>query len=385
MVSTRMLMNNLSGGIYYAVVYSGTGSYKLDLSNETQNDAGSGTDAGDRITKALAIKPDNSFSGEMGGFDEDDWYRFDIPPGHILKLFFTPQANSDAMKFSLRSFERSEVWYSGVVPPGETRLERVMMNNSSGGTYYLQAYSGSGHYGFEIFIEGQNDAASGTDAGDKMAEALKIIPDRSYSGEMGGYDENDWYRFDIPAGGILKMTLANYEDGEPMKFSLRDVDGNEVWQSEDLSAGITQSTRLMGNNATGGIYFLEAFHGSGSYKFEVLLESQNDGDSGTDAGDKITEALKIKHGRPISGELGGFDMEDWYTFSPLEKASIEFTANEDGEPLKLSMGSVARRKVLYTAELSPGITRTFQIPSDVQAPYFLKVYGGNSKYSFEIK
>ncbi|GAG65982.1 unnamed protein product, partial [marine sediment metagenome] len=174
--STRILLNNLSGGIYYAVVYSGIGPYKLDLFIETQNDAGSGTDAGDKITKALAIEPGSSFFGEMGAFDEEDWYRFDIPPGHILKLSFTPDASSEAMKFSLRSFERSEVWYSGVVPAGETRPKRVMMNNSSGGTYYLEAYYGSGPYGFEISTESQNDAASGTDAGDKIAEALKIIP-----------------------------------------------------------------------------------------------------------------------------------------------------------------------------------------------------------------
>ncbi len=195
--STRILLNNLSGGIYYAVVYSGIGPYKLDLFIETQNDAGSGTDAGDKITKALAIEPGSSFFGEIGAFDEEDWYRFDIPPGHILKLSFTPNASSEAMKFSLRNFERSEVWYSGVVPAGETRPKRVMMNNSSGGTYYLEAYYGSGPYGFEISTQSQNDAASGTDAGDKIAEALKIIPGRSYSGELGGYDESDWYRFNI--------------------------------------------------------------------------------------------------------------------------------------------------------------------------------------------
>ena len=383
--STRMMMNNMSAGIYYAVVDSGIGSYKLDFFSETQNDAGSGIDAGDRITKALAIKPGSSFFGEMGGFDEEDWYRFDIPPGHILKLLFTPNESSEAMKFSLRSFDRSEVWYSGVVPPGETRLERVMMNNSSGGTYYLEAYYGNGQYGFEIFIEGQNDAASGTDAGDKMAEALKIMPGRSYSGELGGYDENDWYRFDIPGGSILKMALANNEDGEPMKFSFRNVDGIEVWRSEVIPPGTAESTRMMMNSRTGGIYFLEAFYGSGLYKFEVLMESQNDGDSGTDAGDKITEALKIKQGRSISGELGGFDKEDWYSFSPPEGKSIQFTSHKDGEPLKLSMGNVARRKVLYTAELTPGITKTFEIPRDVRPPYFLKVYGGSSKYSFEIK
>ncbi|MGD8962862.1 MAG: hypothetical protein PVH43_10130, partial [Desulfobacterales bacterium] len=251
--SSRMLMNNLSGGIYYAVVYSGIGPYKLDLFIESQNDAGSGVDAGDRITKALAINPNSSFLGEMGGFDEEDWYRFDIPPGHILKLAFGPSEGSRAMKFSLRSFEHSEVWYSGVVSPGETKLKRVMMNTTSGGTYYLEAYYGDGHYGFDVFIEKQNDALSGTDAGDKMADAHKIFPGRSYSGELGGYDETDWYRFDMPAGSILKMSLKSDKDSGPVQFSFRNVDGRQIWHSDEVRPDMTVSTRLITNNTMGGI------------------------------------------------------------------------------------------------------------------------------------
>ena len=383
--SKRILLNNLSGGIYYAVVYSGSGPYKLDLYIEAQNDAGSGTDAGDKITKALAIEPGSSLFGEMGAFDEEDWYRFDIPPGHILKLAFTPGAGSEAMKFSLRSFERSEVWYSGVVPAGETRAKRVMMNNSSGGTYYLQAYDGSGPYGFEIFIESQNDAAAGADAGDKIAEALKIIPGRSYAGELGGYDERDWYRFDIPAGSVIKMSLSNDKEGAPVKFSFRNVDGVEVWRSEELPRGAENTIRMLVNNTTGGIYFLEAFDGGGPYEFGIFSEQQNDAGLGTDAGDRITEAARITSERTIAGELGGLDQEDWYTFSLPERKAIQFTPDKEGEPLRLSMGSVARKKVLYTAELTPGVTETFEVPKDMQPPYFLRVYGGSSKYSFEIQ
>ncbi len=383
--STRMLMNNLSGGIYYAVVHSGIGPYKLDLNLETQNDAGLGTDAGDKITKALAIEPGSPFFGEMGAFDEEDWYRFDIPAGHILKLSFTPNASSEAMKFSLRSFERSEVWYSGVVPAGETRPKRVMMNNASGGTYYLQAYYGSGHYGFEIFIESQNDAASGTDAGDKIAEAFKIRPGRSYSGELGGYDESDWYRFDIPAGSVLKMTLSNYTESTPMSFSFRNADGVEVWRLDDIPPGDKNTTRMLVNNTTGGIYFLEAFDGSGPYEFKIYSEQQNDAGFGSDAGDRIAEATKITSQRSITGELGDLDYEDWYTFSLLEGKAIQFTSDTNGEPLKLSMGNVARKKVLYTAELTPGESETFEVPKEMQPPYFLRIYGGKSKYSFEIK
>jgi len=383
--STRMLMNNLSGGIYYAVVYSGIGPYKFDLFIESQNDAGSGVDAGDRITKALAITPNSSFLGEMGGFDEEDWYRFDIPPGHIIKLVFGPSESSEAMKFSLRSFEHSEVWYSGVVSPGETKLKRVMMNTTSGGTYYLEAYYGRGRYGFDVLIEKQNDALSGTDAGDKMADALKILPGRSYSGELGGYDETDWYRFDMLAGSILNMSLTSNKDSETVQFSIRDVDGTEIWRSEEVLPDMTVSTRMMTNNVTGGIYFLEVLDGSGTYEFEILTEHQNDAGLSADAGDRIAGAVKITAGRSITGELGGLDEQDWYTFSDRERKTIEFITAADGKPLKLSIGDAAHRKGLYTAELTPGTTRTFEIPQNLRPPYYLRVYGGSSKYQFEIK
>jgi hypothetical protein len=383
--STRMMMNNTSGGIYYAVVYSGIGPYQLDLFVESQNDGGSGADAGDSITKALDIKQGHSYLGELGGFDENDWYRFDVPAGHILNLAFTPKQSAESMKFSLRSFERSEIWYSGVVPPGDKKPKRVMMNNSSGGTYYLEASYGSGQYEFEIFTESQNDAGSQTDAGDKISEALKVETDRAYSGELGGYDDKDWYRFDILPGSVLKIALTTYEEGEPVKFSFRDAKRNRIWHIEDTFPGHTESTRVVVNNSAGGTYFLEAFYGSGPYEFEVLMEKQNDGSSGTDAGDIITQALKIDPGSSITGELGGLDKEDWYTFSPQEGKAIQFTSDKNGEPIKFSMGNVAHRKVLYTAELAPGVTKTFEIPRDVRPPYFLKVYGGSNKYSFEIK
>lgn len=383
--STRLMMNNISGGIYYAVVYSGIGSYRLDLFVRTQNDGGSATDAGDSITNALPIKPEHSYSGELGGLDESDWYRFDIPAGFILNLAFMPDKSADSMKFSLRNFERSEIWYSGEVPPADKSAKRVMMNNSSGGTYYLEAAFGSGRYEFEIFLEKQNDAGSETDAGDKISEALKIEPGRSYSGELGGFDDSDWYRFSVPPGSVLKISLSNYEGGEPIKFSFRDTQRAEVWFTEEISPGATESKRIMINRSSGGTYFLEAFYGSGPYGFEVLLTNQNDGDSGTDAGDKITEALEIEPGRVIAGELGGLDKEDWYMFSPQAGKVIQFASNKDGEPLKLSMGNVARGEVLYTAELTPGITESFEIPENVRPPYFLKVYGGSSEYRFEIK
>jgi hypothetical protein len=130
---------------------------------------------------------------------------------------------------------------------------------------------------------------------------------------------------------------------------------------------------------------MEAFDGSGPYEFGIYSEQQNDAGLGSDAGDRIAEATKITSQRTITGELGDLDQEDWYTFSLPEGRAIQFTSGTDGEPLKLSMGNVARKKALYTAELTPGVTETLKVPKDILPPYFLRIYGGRSKYSFEIK
>jgi hypothetical protein len=202
---------------------------------------------------------------------------------------------------------------------------------------------------------------------------------------LGGYDETDWYRFDMPAGSILKMSLTSDKDSGPLQFSFRNVDGSQIWHSDEVQPDMTVSTRLITNNTTGGIYFLEVLDGSGTYQFEILTEPQNDAGLGTDAGDRITEAATITAGRSIAGELGGLDEQDWYTFSDTEGKTILFSTAADGEPLKLSIGDVEHRKGLYTAELSPGSTRTFEVPQNVRPPYFLRVFGGSSRYSFQIQ
>jgi hypothetical protein len=181
------------------------------------------------------------------------------------------------------------------------------------------------------------------------------------------------------------MSLTSNIDSGPIRFSFRNVDDAEIWRSDEVWPDTTVSTRLMTNNTTGGIYFLEVLDGSGTYEFEILTEQQNDAGLSADAGDRITEAVKITAGRSITGELGGLDEQDWYTFSDREGKTILFSTAADGEPLKLSIGDAAHRKGLYTAELTPGTTRHFEVPQNVRPPYYLRVYGGSSKYSFEIK
>jgi hypothetical protein len=341
--STQIVLNTTAGGTFFVVVSDGFGRYELGLSAKGQNDAGSGNDAGDKITRAVEVKLGASYLGELGGFDVEDWYQFDIAPGHILNLTFTPDPEAQAMNFSLRNFERNEIWYSDKVTPGVTRSKRMILNTLSGGRYYLTAYEGQGLYTFEITAESQNDAGSGNDAGDKIARGIEIEPGRSYKGEFGGLDEEDWYQFQLSNGEILEFAFTPSPESKPMIFSLYNYERQKVWQSGEVTPGVTKSDRLPMNSTSGGTYFLKAFYGGGIYQIDLYTKIQNDAGSGSDAGDKIARAIEINSGGPVSGELGGLDLEDWYTFDPKRGEKLSFTCDPDSESMKMALHTLDQR------------------------------------------
>jgi len=333
----------------------------------------------------VEIKTGRTYRGELGGSDAEDWFQFDIPAGYILSMAFTPDPEAEAMNFSLRSYERNEVWYSEKVAPGVTRSQRVVMNTMSGGIYYLTVYDGRGSYTFEIAAESQNDANSGTDAADRISKAVEIKPNSAYNGQLGGLDEQDWYQFQIADGNILEFAFSPAPESNPVIFSLLNDEGKEIWCSGEVKPGVTRSTRLAMNSNSGGTYFIKAFNGGGIYQFDLYTGNQNDGGSGTDASDKIAKAVEIKSGLSLYGELGGLDAEDWYMFDPKNGEKLNFTCAKESEPMKLALHALEQEAVGYSAEVLPGVTQSFEIPEDVNPPYFIRIFDGSGKYSIVIR
>ena len=96
-------------------------------------------------------------------------------------------------------------------------------------------------------------------------------------------------------------------------------------------------------------------------------------------------ALEIKTGRSLSGELGGLDVEDWYTFEPQNGEKLSFTCNKDSEPMKLALRTLEKQQFGYSAELLPGMTKSFEIPPDIKPPYFIRIFDGQGQYSIELQ
>ena len=98
-----------------------------------------------------------------------------------------------------------------------------------------------------------------------------------------------------------------------------------------------------------------------------------------------SRATAIASGRTFSGELGGLDEEDWYTFEPQKGEKLKFACDRDSELMRLALRTLEQGEVGYAAEIFPGMTKSFEIPEEVNPPYFIRIFDGEGKYSIEIK
>lgn len=383
--SGRILLGSETGSQYYLVVSGGAGQYEVILTTTGQDDAASGMDAGDVRADALEISSDRSFMGELGGLDRADWYLFKVPAGYILNLSFAPAVDGEPLKFSLGDIERQEFLYSADVVPGVTKSSRIMLSEAGGGTFYLRIYGGSGTYQAKILLENQNDGDSGSDAGDKITKALSVGLGGSYSAELGGFDAEDWFQFNVPGGHKLNAAFSVHLDSEPIQFSIFDLNRNRLWTSGRIQPGMSEATNVLLNNHSGGNYFVSAEGGNGLYRFEIWSKSQDDGGSGKDAGDTFTEATHISAGQPINGEMGDADEADWYSFSDKAGGKIKISLGKEGEEMKLSLINREQRRDLYSAEIFPGSSKSFGIPDDMTPPYYIKVHGGKGRYVIKVE
>ncbi|MGM0401379.1 MAG: hypothetical protein ACQEQT_08785 [Chloroflexota bacterium] len=385
--STRQLMSSSSGGMYYIRISEGHGEYTVELATESQDDAGSGGDAGGKVADALEVEVGQSLSGEIGDFDEEDWYTFEVADGQAVSVDFTPGEDAEPMNVRLLDPEQDEVWRELGVSPTVTKSTRQMMSSSSGGMYYIRISEGHGEYTIELAAESQDDAGSGGDAGDKVADALEVEVDQTFSGEKGDFDQEDWYTFEVADGQAVSVDFTPGEDAESMNVQLLDSDQDRVWRELGVSPTVTKSTRQLMSSSSGGMYYIQVSEGYGEYAIELAAESQDDAGSGGDAGDKVADALEVDAGQSFSGEIGEFDQEDWYTFEVTDGQvlSVDFTPGEDAEPMNVQLLNSDQDRVWRELGVDPTVTKSVERTEDVDGTYYVQVSEGNGSYTIEIE
>ena len=256
-----------STGDYYIHVFQGSpGGYTLELSKVMQNDGLSGADAGGRAPDALEITLGEAVGGIIGDQDESDWYSFEVPSGSILDISFTPGYDSEGANVEFLDTEIDIIWTEWDIYAGVTISRSMQMSSSSGGIYYINVFKGAnGTYSLTVTAVSQDDAGSGTDAGDRAVDAAALQTGQPARGIIGDYDEKDWYSIEVDEGQNLVFLVTPDAEGESLNAELCDPDQNVIITEWDIAPGVSCEFNLP-DDAVAGTYYLNIFKGgNGSY------------------------------------------------------------------------------------------------------------------------
>ena len=119
----------------------------------TQNDAGSGGDAGNTFTAALGVSPGSWTGCYLSSTDTTDYYKFNVTSGQVIKVKITPGSGLD---FDLKLFNPSQVQKASSTA-GAGIADSCVFTADATGYWYAKAYyySGtSGNYGLQITLSG---------------------------------------------------------------------------------------------------------------------------------------------------------------------------------------------------------------------------------------
>jgi len=179
-----------------------------------QNDIGYNTDAGNQIIRSIELyagEPvDERIPGrgrtatlEPNNGDAEDWYRFTVCEGQSISASI-----STSQSFSVEIWDRTGTAHGTSFTAETAGFHFVRVFGNEG--------AADGDYTLSVAISGQNDAGTGSDAGNAISSATSIAPG-SYYGYMDQNDHEDWYSFDVSSGEGIFVTV------DPMEKSDYDI------------------------------------------------------------------------------------------------------------------------------------------------------------------
>ena len=262
------------------------GPKAMFATNNSQDDGGSGADAGNNSSTSVNLSSSNS--SEIGWVDDitdvADLYKVWIPSGEILTVVMNFPSTEDfdlyltdsAVTFS---YDLSEYSNPEVVSTGGTNI-------SNGTTYvyiYVVAWSGFGQYSLNLTFTipaPQDDAGSGGDASDLQSNALTLSSSSAtYDGWFDSVtDSVDLYNITIPTGNELWVNLSYPSGGN---FSLIMIDGGWTFyvdQDNNITTGSASITTNGTNQSAGGVMVyigLVVNSGGGNYTMDIDIVNPN--------------------------------------------------------------------------------------------------------------
>ncbi|MDI6829113.1 MAG: hypothetical protein QME62_11585, partial [Armatimonadota bacterium] len=167
-------------------------------------------------------------------------------------------------------------------------------------------------------------ALADTEPTNNTRQRAEIIQPGTYSGTIGGKDEEDWYGFSVEGGDVIHVKLEP-NSADDVKVELHNHEDSLL---ESCKPGKPLTYVTAAELGQRNWYLFVSAHKGGSYRFTLEVVPQNDAGTGKDAPAAFHKALPISGG-VIKGMLGNDDEEDYFKFtaSPGQTIVIEFKAD----------------------------------------------------------
>jgi len=290
------------------------------------DDAGTGGDAGDSFAFATPIT-EGHYNGTLT-VDDDDYYRIAVDIGVIINI--TMSAHNITMNFDVTLYAQDST-YIKHNPKGTGFQESILWSTGSSGNYSIlinSAVSDYGNYSFSIELIPQNDYNTGNDAGNDITSPLTIVEGSSNGTLVRDSDQWDFYDILLETGDIVNLYLE-WINLINIDISLHDSEGLMLYSStkiigynESIYAGISLIGYYKIAISINEVSVVEEII---PYNLSVLVTQQNDGNSGTDAGNRPEDAFYITPLRASEFEgklIFNGDTNDYYTFTKNERTLI---------------------------------------------------------------
>jgi len=339
---------NVGGSTVFIEVdlYSGSGQYTLQIwifstsgqPGSSQDDAGSGTDAGADSTGAIAVStPNATIMGWISdSWDSTDWYAVSVPANHYVYADMVDFTNASFYGSHIRLLDSSG---TSIDYDYGNSWSTISTNGTSvgGTTVYIQIASSydEGYYNFSYGFgssagqpgANQDDAGTGDDAGNSASTATNLsVPATggNYNGWVSStWDQEDWYLISVPVNYTIWASVSWTNSSADLDIYMYDSTGlNTI----DYASGSSNPEEITANGTTVGgsdvLFRVRAYSGDSNYTMNFGManvsgvptsDTQNDANTGGDAGNNMTYPTDLPESNgSYSGFISNTDDDDDY-------------------------------------------------------------------------
>jgi len=270
--------------------FSGSdGAYNFIVDIDTQDDAGSGSDAPSTFDEAYEIQ-EGEHTGMLKDLDEKDVYKIELEPSSIIEVELRSQANRDqTLKFYNPNREELFLFHSS---GGSAYRNHYMLAYETEIDYWFiiveKRYSDSdGQYTLKVTVDTQDDAGSGGDAPGTFDDALEI-QEGEYEGRLGNLDRADMYKIYVESGSLIELEFSSESPSvfyDQHQLTLYNPDRTNVLSITSSEGSINRDEHTVTYEMESdyrylkvdSIYSILGIHSPAEYRFVVSIEPLDTG------------------------------------------------------------------------------------------------------------